>query len=347
MKAKVMTDCTNCERPIKHKKCGAKKYVYFCTNRCVREAYRNCCNTENTDRKLVILYLGQHNCISMDKIETNKTTQRFKAVKTNADIMENLNKVIEKTNENFSVVCVERIPNDIDKNVYYVMENNQNKNLKEIIRDGRKWQTFTQTSSQVFSNVLGGNISKNIRKYKCSSQFFCFYEECPFKKRFDLVNQVDYKLENGVRKCFSCGETMEAIKCPAEKIVAMSENNKFVLVKHIGKHKCLAKTIIESQILEEIEIFFEKNPTASRSEAVVHHLANKINFGSAQDVIDLVSVSLNIWEINNAKQRGIRRLNPHVNKLDEIRYFKSKLEDIGNPYSIILKFFDDIYICDT
>ena len=145
MKAKVMTDCTNCERPLKHKKCGAKKYVYFCTNRCVREAYRNCCNTENTDRKLVILYLGQHNCISMDKIETNKTTQRFKAVKTNADIMENLNKVIEKTNENFSVVCVERIPNDIDKNVYYVMENNQNKNLKEIIRDGHKWQTFTQT----------------------------------------------------------------------------------------------------------------------------------------------------------------------------------------------------------
>ena len=133
-----MTDCTNCERPLKHKNCAAKKYVYFFTNRCVREAYKNCCDTGKTDRKLVILYLGHHNCISMDKIETNRTSQRFKAVKTNTDIMENLNIVIEKSSENFSVQCVERIPNDIDNNVYYVMENSQNKNVKEIIRDGRK-----------------------------------------------------------------------------------------------------------------------------------------------------------------------------------------------------------------
>ena len=52
-----------------------------------------------------------------------------------------------------------------------------------------------------------------------------------------------------------------------KKIVAMSEDNKFVLIKHIGKHKCLAKTVIESQILEEIEIFFEKNQTRTRSSS--------------------------------------------------------------------------------
>ena len=62
--------------------------------------------------------------------------------------------------------------------------------MKLIIRDGRKWQKFTQTSNQSFSNVFGEVTAKKVRKYRCSNQFFCFNQNCPFKKRFDLVNQV-------------------------------------------------------------------------------------------------------------------------------------------------------------
>jgi rubrerythrin len=152
-------------------------------------------------------------------------------------------------------------------------------------------------------------------------------------------------LENGVRKCVSCAEEMEMVQCSAEKFVGKSENSNFVLIKHIGNHKCLHKSVLESQVLEEIENFFELNPTATRSEAIVHHLVNKINFGTKEDVIDLVSISLNIWEINNCKQKGIKRLNPHGSKMDAVRHLKAKLEEIQNPYNIILKIFDDIYIC--
>ena len=158
---------------------------------------------------------------------------------------------------------------------------------------------------------------------------------------------MNWTLEDGIRRCVSCSEEMEMIRCSAEKFVAKSESNKFVLIKHIGNHKCLSKTTLETQILEEMETFFEMNPTATRSEAIVHHLVNKINFGTKQEVIDLVSVSLNIWEINNCKQKGIKRLNPHGSKMEAVRHLKSKLEEIGNPYDIILKIFDDIYICDT
>ena len=62
--------------------------------------------------------------------------------------------------------------------------------MKQMIRDGRKWQKFTQTSSQSFSKVFGEVTAKKIRKYRCSNQFFCFNQKCPFKKRFELVNQV-------------------------------------------------------------------------------------------------------------------------------------------------------------
>ena len=152
-------------------------------------------------------------------------------------------------------------------------------------------------------------------------------------------------MEDGVRKCVSCAEEMEMVKCPAEKFAGMSEDSHFVLIKHTGNHKCLHKSVLETQVLEEMETYFELNPTSTRSEAIIHHLISKISFGTKEEVIDLVSISLNLWEINNAKVRGIRRLNPHGNKMEAVRHLKAKLEEIGNPYSIILKVFDDIYIC--
>ena len=162
-----------------------------------------------------------------------------------------------------------------------------------------------------------------------------------------FLHQFDWSLENGVKRCSACAEQMEEVQCSASKFVTKSEDSSFVLVKHTGKHKCQHKSLLESQVLEEMESYFEHNPTATRSEAIVHHLVSKINFGTKQEVIDLVNLSLNIWEINNCKQKGIKRLNPHGNKMDAIRHLKSKLHEIGNPYSIIIEIFDDIYICST
>ena len=83
-------------------------------------------------------------------------------------------------------------------------------------------------------------------KNRCSTQFFCYFEDCPFRIRFELVNQVNWKVGgDGKRRCVSCSEEMEMVKCNAEKYVIKSENSKFVLIKHVGKHNCLAKTTLE------------------------------------------------------------------------------------------------------
>lgn len=81
------------------------------------------------------------------------------------------------------------------------------------------------------------------------------------------------------------------------KFITKSQDNKYILIKHTGKHKCLPKSVLETQILEEIEDFFALNPTATRSEAIVHHLVNKVNFGTCKEVIEVVKVSLNLWEL--------------------------------------------------
>ena len=336
--------CKSCDIQFIHRSCEAKKYVYFCKNECIRELYKKCCEYESNDRKLVILYVEAHNCMSKNLLKEPQTVDSFKQVLTVKDILENVSTCIE---EGYVVEIVSKVPSDINGQKYYILENVENLELKEFIRDGRKWKTYTQTTSQIFSNILNENTGKNVRKYRCSPQYFCYFPQCPFRKRFELVNQVNWKIGNdGERRCISCSEVMEMIKCNAEKYIVKSENSQFVLIKHIGEHNCLAKTTLETKILEEMEDFFEKNPTATRSEAIVHHLVNKINFGTQKEVIDLISISLNIWEINNLKAKGIRRLNPHGSKMEAIRHLKKKLEDIGNPFDIIIKVFDDIYICN-
>ena len=104
--------------------------------------------------------------------------------------MDNVKTLVEKESEHFSVEDVDKVPSNVDGNYYYIIENTKKEDMKQIIRDGRKWQKFTQTSSQSFSNVFGEVTAMKVRKYRCSNQFFCFNQKCPFKKRFDLVNQV-------------------------------------------------------------------------------------------------------------------------------------------------------------
>ena len=190
IKAKVMANCTACETPLTHKKCAAKKYVYFCKSNCVREAFKDCCKIEPALRKLVLLYIGEHCCVPVNLIADVSANSKFKQVKTKEDILENIKTHLKNDDEIFSIETVDKVPSDVDGNRYYVLENTKNLDMKDLLRDGRKWQTYTQTSSRVFSNILGESNSKKIRKYSCSNQYFCFNQGCPFKKRFELVNQV-------------------------------------------------------------------------------------------------------------------------------------------------------------
>ena len=190
IKAKAMEKCRDCKIPLSHKKCAAKKYVYFCKDDCVRETFKNCCDIKTTSNKLVLLYIDQHSCISTTLMADGRDKIDFKKVKTKEDIVDNVKTLVEKESEHFSVEDVEKLPSNVDGNNYYIIENTKKEDMKQMIRDGRKWQKFTQTSSQSFSKVFGEVTAKKIRKYRCSNQFFCFNQKCPFKKRFELVNQV-------------------------------------------------------------------------------------------------------------------------------------------------------------
>ena len=82
--------CSTCKVPRKQITCPARKYVYFCEQTCVRELYKDCCKSEPRKKKLVILYVDKHNCISVDTKPGKKKSHQFKEVKSKDDIMDNL-----------------------------------------------------------------------------------------------------------------------------------------------------------------------------------------------------------------------------------------------------------------
>ena len=171
-KAKSSQFCMKCKLQLVQKSCSAKKYVFFCKNECHREVYENCCEYEANESKLVILYVQAHNCIPLNSLNESQIISSFKPVKTVNDILDNLSTILEKE---YSVEIVSKVPSDIDDQKYFILENTEKQELRDFIRDGRNWQTFTQTTSQLFSNVLNENTAKNVRKKQMFNTIFLLF----------------------------------------------------------------------------------------------------------------------------------------------------------------------------
>ena len=140
-KAKTEKICKSCNIPLTHKSCGAKKYVYFCQNKCVREMYRDCCDEEPNDKKLVVLFVGKHNCIAVNQLKENQSLSKYKPVKTTEDILANLARCLDTDSEEYSVEVVTKVPSDINGKKYFVLETKENCELKEIIREATHKKT--------------------------------------------------------------------------------------------------------------------------------------------------------------------------------------------------------------
>ena len=116
-------------------------------------------------------------------------------------------------------------------------------------------------------------------------------------------------------------------QCEGKKYVVNSTKSPFILVHHKGNHVCASKTRIEADVITKLEEYFKMNPTSTRSEAWVHFLNREINFANGpEDIVKAVTASLNSWDIDNAKQRAIKTMNPHGATLEAIRMQKEKIE---------------------
>ena len=293
--------CNACLGPIKEKQCGASKYMFVCEGKCNRKIWRNTC-CDNQGQKLVILYPNAHTCDQKSP---------FHQVSSEEDLLHNLNVFNERESNKFEIIKATKLPSNIDGNKLYLMKLKTDENEEDIIKDGRRYMKSMKTKSSVINEIFGKNMDSRTRLYKCRGTMYCFNNDCPFLRRFDSINQVQFDMKSsGEKCCVSCGEPMLSINCDARKYVV--KDDQFILVKHEGIHDCPAASTYETDIVHEIENYFAMNGLSTPFEAVVNHLNRKLDFeNSDASIQDLVKMSLKKWTMKNVKSRVKKLQNPH------------------------------------
>ena len=280
--------------------CKASKYMFHCIGTCTRKIWDNqCCKT--AEEKLVILYLGAHTC----EMKSN-----YCEVNNEDDMFTNLKVLNKNEKHKYEVIKVKKLPCDISGNKLYLIAKESDENIEHLIKDGRRYQKSFKTKNSAFNKVFGKKMENQVRLFKCRGTNYCFNKDCPFLRRFEAINQVQFDLKDGEKSCVSCGEVMHSMNCDARKYVVHDE--KYIVVKHEGQHECPPRTTYETDIVMEIEKYFSLNGLSTPFEAVVNHLNKMLDLENAeQEIKDLVNFSLKNWTIKNAKRRVIKRQNPY------------------------------------
>jgi hypothetical protein len=281
--------------------CRASKYMFHCNGTCTRKIWENqCCKT--AQEKLVILYLAPHTC---------EIKNQFCEIKNVDDMFTNLKVLNENEKNKYEVIKANKLPFDISGNKLYLIAMEEgDTNIEKFIKDGRRYEKSFKTKNSAFNKVFGKRMENKVRLYKCRGTNYCFNTECPFLRRFEAINQVQFDIKDGEKYCVSCGEAMHSLNCDAKKYVAHDET--YIVVKHEGHHECPPRSTYETDIVNEIENYFSINGLSTPFEAVVNHLNKKMDLENAEkEIKDLVNFSLKKWTMKNAKRRVIKRQNPY------------------------------------
>ena len=293
--------CKHCKSELKEVQCKAAKYIFVCEGKCSRKIWNNlCCQTKES--KLVILYPTPHTCCYQSS---------FKIVESENDLLANLDIYNTSQANKYDIVKTERLPFDIDGNKIYLLSKTDKYDIDDLVKDGRRYKKYVKTTNFTFNDIFVKRMESKVRLYKCRGTMYCFNVGCPFRLRFDAVNQVQFDVKsNGDKCCVSCGEIMVSIDCNARKYVVIDDH--FVLVKHEGTHECPPRSIFETNIVMEIEQYFAINGLSTPFEAVVNHLNRKLDFSNSEkDIQDLIKISLKKWTMKNVKAKVKRSQNPY------------------------------------
>ena len=328
-------NCEQCSNQNEELQCKAIKYMYVCSGKCKRKIWDNkCCGS--SAEKLVVFYPVPHTC----------KMRAYEKVETESDILSNI-KIFNKSQGNkYKIEVSEKLPNDITGNKIYLIPVDKNDgNIEKRIKDGRRYKKKVKTNNNVFNNIFGKDMEDKVCLYKCRGTMYCFNSECPFLKRFEAMNQVQFDQKNGKKCCVSCGEVMQSLNCDGKKYIAYDQH--FIVVKHDGEHECPAQSIFETNIVQEIENYFALNGLSTPFEAVVNHLNQKLDLQNAGSAIqDIVKMSLKRWTLKNVKSKIKKRQNPYGPTIQAARMISNKLnENAKNPYDIEIQIVDDSFVC--
>ena len=117
--------------------------------------------------------------------KNNHTCQRVKHVENIEDIKVNLRNYMD----NFEIHEGQRLPEDLTEDKIFLLKNDDLKTVASQVACGRKYGKLRNTIDKKLQKIFHGQHAI-VKTSQCQGNYKCVNKDCPFKARFNLMNQV-------------------------------------------------------------------------------------------------------------------------------------------------------------
>ena len=208
------------------------------------------------------------------------------------------------------IIQAKELPEGIDGLVAFEMKDMPTENLKNALKDGRKW------NKDCPSKWKG---HKRVRYANCKGSYVCQFSDCPYMLEYGVTNTTQFDHAHGY-KCKACGVAGKYVACDAQRYV--SYGSKSVKIFHCGNHICQV-SMKTSGNMTKVKELIKNNPKIKPAE-----VQSSIILSAFQENLEWATVEkeargiLNKKKISNIKETMKDTVQPCGHNFEAVVNFK-------------------------
>ena len=215
---------------------------------------------------------------------------------------------------------VEELPSAIDGMSAFELANIEKKELRNALKDGRKWKKNCPTKWKGHAKV---------RYTDCRGSYMCTNDNCPYKVHYGVINTTHF--EKSGNQCKVCGSDGKYVPCHARRYISYGKRK--VRVFHQGNHTC--KPIVKTtRNVQKIKELVKNNPNIKPAEIqstiVLSGFRNQMDWQTVEK--EAASV-VNRKQISNIKQKIRAETELHGHNFEAIVNFKEYCDEKDKLYA--------------
>lgn len=208
------------------------------------------------------------------------------------------------------IVQVKELPEGINDLVAFELKDVPAEDLKNALKDGRKW------NKDCPSKWTG---HKRVRYANCKGSYVCQFSDCPCMVEYGVTNTMQFD-NSRANKCKACGNAGKYVACNARRYVSYGSNSTKIF--HCGNHTCqvLMKT---SGNMAKVKELIRNNPKIKPMEVQSSIILSAFRENLEWDTVAKEARSiLNKKNISNIKETMKIEVQPYGHNFEAVVNFK-------------------------
>lgn len=216
---------------------------------------------------------------------------------------------------------VESLPVGIDGLNVYIVNWKDEKELKECLKDGRKWRKDCPTKWKG---------RERVRYADCRGSYKCNNSACPFLTEYGVRKTKQWRTRAGKVLCQGCEYSGSYVPCHARRYLCYEK--KGVTVFHYGFHTCPVSSYVTKN-KEEIANIIKENPNIKPSEIQSARVLSAFRRGEDwQSVRKQVESTMDKQWPANIKKKVKRDMEPVGHDYEAVITFKQYCDNNDTFY---------------